>query len=69
MRYYQTTENGYITAIGTGEGNREISEDRYREIMAIIQTKPMPGTGYDVRLKETDLTWELVETKEAIAHV
>ena len=56
MRYYKSTENRYILAIGTGAGGTEITESEYNDIMAIIQSCPAAeGKGY--RLK-TDLTWE-----------
>lgn len=60
MRYYKEIKNGYISAIGTGVGNVEITQDEYAEIMSVIQSKPVAETGYDYRLR-TDLTWELVE--------
>lgn len=56
MRYYKQISTTYITAIGTGAGNTEITESEYNEIMSIIQNRPQAdGKGY--RLK-TDLTWE-----------
>ena len=60
MRYYKTTNNGYIISIGTGFGGTEITEQEYAEILAVIRNKPTARDGYDYRLK-TDLTWELVE--------
>ena len=57
MKYYKQIENGYITAIGTGVGNVEITETKYNEIMDIIQNKPEGTDTLDYRLKE-DLTWE-----------
>lgn len=56
MKYNKQVSNTYLTAIGTGPGGVEITEDEYNEIMAIIQSCPAAeGKGY--RLK-TDLTWE-----------
>ena len=56
MRFYKQTSNNYIIAIGTGAGGTEITEDEYKNIMAMIQNCPAEkGKGY--RLK-TDLTWE-----------
>ena len=58
MRYYKVISDGYILAIGTGNGGEEITETEYSEILSIIQSRPNDGFGY--RLK-TDLTWERYE--------
>lgn len=56
MRYYKQIIDNYLTAIGTGPGNTEITEAEYNQILSIIQNRPQSeGKGY--RLK-TDLTWE-----------
>lgn len=60
MRYYKMVESGYITAIGTGGGGVEITEQEYNAIMAVIQQKPQRTETTDFRLKE-DLTWEEYE--------
>lgn len=62
MRYYKEIENGYITSIGQGFDGVEITEEEYKNILAIIQNRPIADVGYDYRLKE-DLTWELVEVE------
>lgn len=60
MRYYKNIDNGYITAIGTGGGGTEITEDEYTTIMSVIQGKPPRTETTDFYLKE-DLTWEEYE--------
>lgn len=60
MRYYKLIENDYITAIGTGGGGTEITEQEYSTIMAVIQNKPTRTETTDYHLKE-DLTWEEYE--------
>lgn len=60
MRYYKMTESGYITAIGTGGGGTEITEQEYNTIMAVIQNKPPKTETTDYHLKK-DLTWEAYE--------
>jgi hypothetical protein len=60
MRYYKLIENGYLTAIGTGCGGVEITEEEYNEILSLIQTKPTAEKGFDYWMKE-DKSWELVE--------
>ena len=56
MRYYKRISNNYILAIGTGNGNDEITEQEYNEIMSVIQSCPNEeGKGYRLC---TDLTWE-----------
>lgn len=59
-KYYKNIENGYITAISTGSGGVEITQEEYDEILRMIQSRPIPEAGYDYKLR-TDLTWELVE--------
>lgn len=60
MRYYKIISDGYITAIGTGNGNAEITETEYSAILDTIHNKPEPGEGFDYRLK-ADMTWEQFE--------
>ena len=56
MRYYKQIIDNYLTSIGTGPGNIEITEAEYNQIISIIQNRPQSeGKGY--RLK-TDLTWD-----------
>lgn len=56
VRYNKQLLDNYVTAIGTGPGNTEITETEYNQILSIIQNRPQAeGKGY--RLK-TDLTWE-----------
>lgn len=56
MRYYKQIIDNYLTAIGTGPGNTEITEAEYNQILSIIQNRPQ-SEGKGCRLK-TDLTWE-----------
>jgi len=58
--YYKIIEGEYITAIGTGIGDVEITQEEYENILSIIRDRPTPETGYTYKLR-TDLTWELVE--------
>lgn len=62
MRYYKQIVDGYILAIGTGDGNTEITETEYNEIMDIVQNGPESTDTVDYRLKE-DLTWEAFEVE------
>ena len=57
MRYFTVTENGYILAIGKGNGHTEIDEERYNTILAVIHNKPSRTETTDFRLR-VDLTWE-----------
>lgn len=56
MRYYKRISDNHILAIGTGNGNDEITKQEYNEIMSVIQSCPN-GEGKGYRLC-TDLTWE-----------
>ena len=58
--YYKNIVDGYITYIGTGAGQAEITNEEYDSILAVIQSRPIPEAGFDYRLRE-DMTWELVE--------
>lgn len=60
MRYYKLIEDGYLTAIGTGNGGIEITEEEYNSLLTHIRNCPEASEGYGYRLKE-DLTWELYE--------
>lgn len=60
MKYYKNIESGYVTAIGTGVGDVDITQEEYENILSVIRNRPAPEVGYDYRLR-TDLTWELVE--------
>lgn len=64
-KYYKNIENGYITAISTGSGGVEITQEEYNEILAVIQSRPIPEAGYDYKLRE-NLTWEQVEAPEPV---
>ena len=56
MKYNKQVSNGYISAIGTGHGGVDSTEDQYNESMATMQScRNVDGTGY---LVKTDLTWE-----------
>lgn len=58
--YYKSIVDGYITYIGTGAGQAEITHEEYDSILAVIQSRPIPEAGFDYRLRE-DMTWEQVE--------
>lgn len=58
--YYKNVADGYITAISTGTGQIEITQDEYEYILTAIQSRPTPEPGFDYRLRE-DMSWELVE--------
>lgn len=58
-KFYKDIEDNYITAIGTGIGDVEISQDEYENILSIIRSCPTADPGYMYKLR-TDLTWEIV---------
>ena len=57
MRYYKRIKDSYITLVGTGCGDTEITKEEYDMLVSVINAKPTPPEGYDYRLRE-DLTWE-----------
>ena len=58
--YYKNVSGGYITVIGTGTGDVEITREEYEQILSVIRSRPEPDDGFDYKLR-TDLTWEQVE--------
>lgn len=60
MRYFMVIENGYILAIGQGNGHIEIDEERYNTILDVIRSKPPKTDTTDYRLT-VDLEWEEYE--------
>lgn len=60
MRYYKQIFDGYILAIGSGNGFTEIAEPEYEEIKTVIAAKPPRTDTKDYRLR-ADLTWEEYE--------
>lgn len=60
MKWFKNIKDEYITVIGTGAGDVEITQEEYENILSVIRNRPTPEAGYDYRLR-TDLTWELVE--------
>ncbi len=57
MLYFKVVNNGYITAIGTGNGGTEITETEYTEIASVISNRPTDTSEFWHGLRE-DLTWE-----------
>ena len=55
--YYKKIKNGYITMIGIGQDEKQITKKEYSTILKVISEKPEPTESVDYRLKE-DLTWE-----------
>lgn len=60
MSYFIVIEDGYILAIGQGNGHTEIDEERYNTILGVIHNKPSRTETTDFRLR-VDLTWEEYE--------
>ncbi len=60
MRFFKNISNGYIVAISTESGKKEISANEYNDILVAIKSCSTPPEGFDYRLKES-LEWELYE--------
>lgn len=58
--YWKQIINGYVTAIGTGKGNEEITETQYNEILSMLRNIPTAPDGFAHRLTK-ELEWELYE--------
>lgn len=59
MKYFKNIENNYIVSISTQQGQTEISQNEYQNILQIIKNMPQEQ-GFTYRLKE-DLTFEKIE--------
>lgn len=59
-KYFKNIEGEYLTAISTGTGMEEITQEEYEHILSVIRSAPVAEEGYQYHLK-TDLTWELAE--------
>lgn len=59
--FYEFLDGNYITAIGTGFGEHEITSERYYAIEEIIKNIPEAPSGYLYMLRSDNLEWELVE--------
>lgn len=59
-QYFKIVEDGYISLVGTGSGDGEISREEYETILSVIRNRPVSEPGYVYKLC-TDLTWQLCE--------
>lgn len=64
MKWFKNIKDDYITVIGTGIGDVEITQEEYENILSVVRNRPTPESGFDYKLR-TDLTWELVEAPVA----
>lgn len=62
MRYWKRIADGILVAIGTGEGDTEITETEYNELLALIQSIPTAPEGYVYRVN-ADGEYVLVEVE------
>ena len=61
MTHFKNIYNGFVESLSTENGQTEITEAEYNEILAIAQTAPTAPEGYEYKLRASDLEWELVE--------
>ena len=62
MKYFKLVIDGYIISISKSKrGQTEITKQEYLNIKDIILHRPEPPEGYDYRLKDVSLEWELYE--------
>lgn len=57
MRYFKNVDSGYILAVSTGSGGKEITAEEYAQIVDVIKARPTPSEGKDYRMTES-LEWE-----------
>ena len=58
--YFKLMEGDYISLVGTGSSDNEITREEYETILSVIRNRPTAQPGYTYKLR-TDLTWELME--------
>lgn len=61
MKYYKQIDGGYITAIGMVKRGGNITKAEYDRLLDIIHNRPEDPAGYEYKLKDDTLEWELVE--------
>ena len=64
MKYYKTLSDSYVLMVGT-IGDTEIPESEYQTIVTKIQNKPSAPEGFQYRLRNDSLEWELDALPEA----
>ena len=64
--FYKIIIDNYISIVGEGSYGEEITEAEYNTILNLIHNKPTAPEGYDYRLKDDTLEWELYELPEPI---
>ena len=60
-KHYKNISGDYINSITTGCGQIEITEAEYNEIVTVIRNAPKAPDGYLYKLRDSDMTWELME--------
>ena len=63
-RRFKLVEDGYLIAIGTGDGGEEIDAGAYDELRALFTARPEAPEGYEYRLT-AGLEWEQCELPPA----
>ena len=56
MKYFKNIIDGYIVSVSTQQGQTEISQEEYNNIISIIKTVSHEE-GYEYKLRD-DLIWE-----------
>lgn len=65
-KYYKNIDGYYITGIGLGIGDVEITQEEYASILYVARNGTSSEPGF-IRKLRIDLTWELV--KEPVKNV
>lgn len=59
--YSKKVSEGFIVTVGNTNLWNPISYDEYSAIIRAIENRPKPPTGYDYKLNDASLEWELVK--------
>lgn len=61
MMYKKVVINGYILGVGQVEHNGNITEDEYNELTALFHDMPNAPDGYEAKLNDNTLEWDIIE--------
>lgn len=60
------TNNGYIVSI-VKDPHGNVTDEEYQRIEAALRNRPTAPEGYDYRLREDTLEWELYKLPEPVS--
>ena len=65
MEFFKNVNEGYIDSVSTGNGQTKITKQEYDAIIEIAHNAPKAPEGFQYKLRNNDMGWELVEVPPA----